>query len=277
MVLYDIYYQLLIRESNMKAIVACIECLKSAMRTGNYLTDYYDNKKTVLVCQHGHKTNIYIRNEKFEILYASSVYAYYSGFYNECVSTAMASLERLYEFLSNVFYSKLFMGGGQIGISQSFEINFKRHLKKFSERQFGAFTVLFSLATHGEVYDHKRRDGDRGIVAIRNRIIHQGVMTDPTEAKNFLKLVFDEINSILKVCSTDAEIREAIDLVRNDIQSKAIADGGWYTNSKAICINFLESIEKKDNLPATFLNEFEEEYGNLIDRFRMISSAKSLN
>lgn len=266
--------------TKMKSIVACFECLKIQSQSLLYEVDYFDDRKTTLKCKYGHSTSIYISNEKFEILYASSIYAYHAGFYNECISTAMAALERLYEFLINVFYSKLFFGGNHIGIIESCETSFRKHLIKNSERQFGAFTMLFSLATHGGVYDPERRDGSKkhkGIVSTRNKVIHQGTMTTPSEAKEFLESVFDEINSILKACSKHSDIREAIEAVKTDIRSKGIRDSGRVAICDAICINFLNSIKKTEHSPAPFLRIFEKEFDDLVERFSIISQVRALH
>jgi len=264
----------------MKSIVACNECFKINHQSLLYVVDYFDDRKATLKCQHGHNTSVYISNEKFEILYASSIYAYHAGFYNECISTAMAALERLYEFLINVFYSKLLFGGCHLGIASSCETSFRKHLVNNSERQFGAFTMLFSLATHGEVYNPKRRDGskkNKGIVSIRNKVIHQGMMTTPFEAKAFLELVFDEINSILKACSKHSDIRDAIEVVKVNIRSEGICDFGSVSICDAICINFLNSIKKTGGSDAPFLKSFERELDELVKRFSMISQVLTLN
>lgn len=132
-------------------------------------------------CDKGHKTYILIAEELFETLYDLGAMALSDGYTREAVSSFSTSLERYYEFISEVIsiHFKLEM--------KSFQENWK-YVAKHSERQFGIFLFYYLLIINKpapRLHEELR--------SFRNKVIHEGKIPTMAETYKFgedvLKLI----------------------------------------------------------------------------------------
>jgi hypothetical protein len=135
----------------MKILVPCITCMKDAAEifrttgtspSAQVLSAEMEDTGVVYVsCNRGHKTAMLHRNRKHQILFESGCLAFLDHYTNEAVSSFSAALERAYEFFIRVAYRKL-------GVSSALlELSWKQ-VASLSERQFGAFVLIYPIITH---------------------------------------------------------------------------------------------------------------------------------
>lgn len=123
-----------------------------------------------LVCDRGHRTFTIIQQAKYEILSELAVVALHDGYYREAVASFASSLERIYEY-----YIDLICRHRGI-VRAEFESAWKP-LQKLSERQFGAFLMLY-LLENGKPFQplHQKH------TEFRNKVIHTGKIPSRAEA-----------------------------------------------------------------------------------------------
>jgi hypothetical protein len=199
----------------MKAFAACITCMKEASETHlstsasnavKFLSAEMGNEGVVyLTCDAGHKTAMLHRNRKHQILFESGCFALLDDYTNEAVSSFSAALERAYEFFIRVTYRKL-------GVSSSLLESSWKHVATHSERQFGAFVLLYSVVAD-ESFDLPQI-----IPELRNKVIHRGYIARSNEVLEYAKIIFLLIRKITHIlndkCATEmwAEINEAAEV-----------------------------------------------------------------
>jgi hypothetical protein len=176
-----------------------------------------DNGVVYLTCEKGHKTAEIYRGRKYQFLFESGCRALLDDYTNEAVSSLSAALERAYEFFLRVTYRKL-------GLSSSLLDASWKHVIAQSERQFGAFLLLYP-AIAGEPFEIPER-----IPQLRNRVIHRGYIARFDEVLEYAESIFVLIRKIMHVlndrCPTEmwAEINEAA-----EVQRKAVPSGMDWT------------------------------------------------
>lgn len=160
-----------------------------------------------VTCKNGHRTAMLHRNRKHQILFESGCLALLDDYTNEAVSSFSAALERTYEFFIRVAYRKL-------GVSSSLLKSSWKEVATQSERQFGAFVLLYpSVACESFKLPDK-------IPKLRNKVIHRGYIARSDEVFGYARTVFSLIRKIVGVlndkCSTEmwAEINEAAETQR---------------------------------------------------------------
>jgi hypothetical protein len=211
----------------MKVLATCITCMKKASEallfTGTsssvkFLPAEMDNDGIVyLTCDSGHKTAMLHRNRKHQILFESGCLALLDDYTNEAVSSFSAALERAYEFFVKVAYRKL-------GVCSSLLESSWKHIATQSERQFGAFVLLYPVVSF-ESFDLPQK-----IPELRNKVIHRGYIARPDEVFEYAKTVFSLIRKIVQVLSDKcpvemwAEINEAA-----EVQKEAVPPGMEWT------------------------------------------------
>lgn len=155
-----------------------------------------------LTCDKGHRTAGVFLGRKHQFLFESGCRALLDDYTNEAVSSFSAALERAYEFFIRVTYRKL-------GLSSSLLDTTWRHVKAQSERQFGAFALLYPVIA-GEPFVLPER-----IPQLRNSVIHRGYIARFEEVLEYAKAIFLLIRGIMAVlnekCPSEmwAEINEA--------------------------------------------------------------------
>ena len=132
-----------------------------------------------LNCDRGHRTFTIIQQAKYEILSELAVTALCDGYYREAVASFASALERLYEhYVAVVCRAR--------GINDSEVVAAWKPLRKLSERQFGAFAILY-LIENGEAF---KLLPDKHM-SFRNDVIHGGMIPDRTQALTYGQAVGD--------------------------------------------------------------------------------------
>lgn len=171
----------------------CMKCLFESGVPTLSITEFQINDKGAYeyICEKGHRTLTITTSQKYEILFVQGLNALLDG-YPDCAVTRFAvSLERFYEFYIKVMLLKQ-------GLNlQDFEKMWKQMSQK-SERQFGAFLVLYEL---------DKLQNESGIfpvlienkwIEFRNKVIHHGSIPSDEEARKYGRRIFDFIKGMSK-------------------------------------------------------------------------------
>lgn len=187
----------------MKLFIPCMECLNEKIIEGNCCTnetkvdndisafnfqniEIHDDDLYELKCKKGHKTYLFLQNEKFEVLFDMGLSAFLEGYKQESVACIHASMERFHEWCV-----KVFLLHSKIDISD-YEKTWK-FVKKQSERQLGSFyfLYLYTFRDVPELFDEAK-------TGFRNRVIHNGEIPNLEELYEYIDYVFNYIRRILK-------------------------------------------------------------------------------
>jgi hypothetical protein len=210
----------------MQIFATCMECQKELGHPSfePFFVPYYEDRIAHITCSRGHKSIYVIQSQRFEVLMESGVNALAAGFTLEACASFSAALERLYEFALKVLATHR-------GVTEEAYDDTYKEMSRQSERQLGAFLILFALQ-FGSAYKP-----NRSIVEFRNSVIHKGLIPTPEEAHEFCSKVYLEI---LKVTERlQANLSEAMNrVVLADLQiryakgdanlPKATAAGGMF-------------------------------------------------
>ncbi|EKE18689.1 MAG: hypothetical protein ACD_9C00261G0003 [uncultured bacterium] len=138
-----------------------------------------------MYCLENHLSVFFYSCQKFEALFEMGLLSFDDGYMRESVLNFTSSLERFYEFFIRV-------------VSQDkVKKNFKNYLK-LSERQLGAFfmTYFFAFDRFPENLDSKKI-GRIEFKNFRNNVVHGGFFCSVGEAKEYGKIIFNYIKTIL--------------------------------------------------------------------------------
>jgi hypothetical protein len=172
-----------------------------------------DNGVVHITCDKGHKTAGVFLGRKHQFLFESGCRALLDDYTNEAVSSFSTALERAYEFFIRVTYRKL--GVPSILLDKTW-----KNVKAQSERQFGAFLLLYP-AIAGASFDLPAR-----ITELRNKVIHRGYIARSEEVLEYAKDIFYFIRQIMAVlnnkCPTEMweEINEVAQVQKNSIPAE---------------------------------------------------------
>lgn len=120
-----------------------------------------DNGVIELTCDRGHRTFILMQTAKYEILSDLAVTAICDGYYREEVASYASALECLFEHYVNVVCRSHSINPDDIEAAW-------KPLRNSSERQFGAFAMLY-LSETGKAFSTL----DTKYINFRNKVIHQ--------------------------------------------------------------------------------------------------------
>ena len=207
----------------MKAIAGCVTCMKEASKilvsSGVPTTVHFfsaemaDNGVVYITCDKGHKTAGVFLGRKHQFLFESGCRALLDDYTNEAVSSFSAALERTYEFFIRVAYRKL-------GLSTTLLDTTWKSIKAQSERQFGAFVILYPIIA-GEPFELPA-----AIPELRNKVIHRGYIARVEEVLKYAKDIFSLIRQIMAVlnnkCPTEmwVEINEAAQVQKSSVPAE---------------------------------------------------------
>ena len=147
---------------------------------------YRDDGRYEVACPKGHQAVVFLQQQKFELLFDIGAYAIADGYYREAVSSFAASLERFYEF----FIRALML---QKGIASEVIDAAWKTLAAQSERQLGAFTLLYALE-----FGRPAQLLSSARIAFRNDVVHKGRIPTRPEALDYGQAVLDVVRPILK-------------------------------------------------------------------------------
>lgn len=215
----------------MQIFAMCMECQKELGYPSfePFFVPYYEDRIAYITCSRGHKSVYIIQSQKFEVLMDSGVNALAAGFTLEACASFSTALERMYEFALKVIAT-------HHGVPETVYNATYKEMSRQSERQLGAFLVLFALQ-FGSAYAPNNT-----IVTFRNSVIHKGLIPTPEKAREFCSMVYSEIMSVTE--RLRADLSEAMNrVVMADLHSrsamadaklpKATAEGGMFFNLTA--------------------------------------------
>lgn len=139
-------------------------------------------------CKKGHNQIIQLTNPLYSLLFDNSIVAFQQKNYRACISEAACALERFYEHAIRIFIIQHKDIGNMEKIKQ-FNITWKS-IKNMSERQLGAFIMLFHKSTN----EFPLLLNDK-LISLRNNTIHKGYFPHEEEALKFLGNVYDIIQN----------------------------------------------------------------------------------
>lgn len=182
-------------------------------------------------CKKGHKTVVVLQEQKYEILFEKGAYALLDGYPDSAVTRFAVSLERFYEFYIKVMLLK------QGFNLQDFEKMWKQ-MSKQSERQFGAFLVLYELdklQSNSAILPSLP-----DVTELRNKVVHKGYIPSDEEAKEYGKIIFDFITGMqkhIKECYSE-EINKIVSDKLYKVKEKKNLQKCPETRSQTTVINF---------------------------------------
>lgn len=204
-------------------------------------------------CKYGHNQIIYLTNPLYSLLFDKSIVAFKLNNYRSCIFEAASALERFYEHAIRI----LIIPKKDIGDkekAEQYNVAWKI-IKNMSERQIGAFIMLFHKLTNRPpvLLDDK-------LTNLRNNTIHKGYMPREDEAFEFLKSVYNVIlqnRFILKPHDEHAFwlLDQRVDYENffnpSDDPEETVAYNGPHFFNSAFGFEFKESL---DNYYANYLN-----------------------
>lgn len=167
----------------MRLPVICNECLKVDSRNARVDILQFPNDFIVdFICaKAGHRNLAYIQEPSWEMLITSAGIALSEGYPMEAVSGIAAGVERFLEFASRA-------------ICKSFDVKAEvfneawKHMSRQSERQLGAFAMLYAARFCEEVPMIPNKQ-----VEFRNRVIHRGEIPSVDGVHDFGNSAFSVI------------------------------------------------------------------------------------
>lgn len=137
-------------------------------------------------CSKGHSSLIRLSNPIYTLLFDNAIKAYCTKNYRGCIFEASSALERFYEQVIRL----LLIGKNNLENKELIKKYYSawKVIKNQSERQMGAFIMLFFNLTH----KNPLLISDK-LVSLRNNTIHKGYFPIESEAFNFLVAAFDVI------------------------------------------------------------------------------------
>jgi hypothetical protein len=135
-------------------------------------------------CPEGHQSITVLRTPKHEVLFTIASNALLDGYLRDSVASFAASLERFHEFATRVICRSNSIP------QKDFEKCWKS-VSKQSERQLGAFTMLWFVETGNppDLLPNK-------MIELRNQVIHQGKVPTYQDCTKFGQAVVDVISPI---------------------------------------------------------------------------------
>jgi hypothetical protein len=135
--------------------------------------EFCDDGHYDFVCSFNHKTTLFLKQQKFQILFDLGANAIVDRYYREAVSSFNSSMERFYEFTIRIVlnnYSKS---------DDLFKCCWKK-VSNSSERQLGAFIFLWAstFGNNPELLSEK-------LTKFRNDVIHKGRIPSKKESIEF--------------------------------------------------------------------------------------------
>ncbi len=182
----------------MRLMMSCMQCVQLVSGSSDPLAglqlypqqiEINDSGIYTVTCRNGHTTSTMSQQHKHETLLELATFAILDGYYREAVTSFAASLERFYEFVVHI-------GLHELGCDQQVIEASWKEMAKQSERQFGAFAILYT-----SLFKTKPRTLQQDKIKFRNDVVHKGKVPTRLEALGFGQEVLEIIRSAL------AEIR----------------------------------------------------------------------
>lgn len=165
--------------------------------------------------QHGER-NIVLFTQRFEILFQIGLNAILDGYYREAVMSFSSSLERFYEY-----YLRIVAVDNKLA-KDMFDDLWKRRFIKWSERQLGAFNVVYMLKNESippALNDQSSK--------LRNDVAHKGKIPSRDEANDCGEEILSIIVPILSNLRTNFKVaietcdKDLLDELRKEVPNDA--------------------------------------------------------
>lgn len=239
----------------MKMFTCCAECMKinHGQKVSSGIGNLNEEGYIDFICKYGHHCNILLQEFKFEYLFYQAIKHFVIAEYEESVMLFANSLERFYEFFIKLYTRKLIHNDYYID-----NILINKTLK-FSERQLGAFNLLYFIIFNEEPLKLSEKK-----VNLRNNVVHNGKLILEKEAFEFGNEVYKIITStIKKIKNKDKNIIST----ETDARIKNLKD---YFTANNIKINGIST----NYINFTIVNEISA-FEELIESARKMESALS--
>jgi len=166
----------------MKFKILCHKCYSENLEV-NLESDLWISEDDLyqFTCIRGHKNLVELQAFKFELLFESGLCAIRDKYYMECVLSITAAIERFYEFFIKTILR--FQKHDEDSIESSF-----KSLSRFSERQLGAFSILY-FQTFREIPPALKPTS----VEFRNKVVHQGYIPNKNQVMEYAEDVYHTI------------------------------------------------------------------------------------
>lgn len=139
----------------------------------------------ILSCNNDHEIIIFLLQPKFITLLDMGVFALLDGYPREAVTNFAAALERFYEFSIRVILAHK-------GMNENVINNTWKLTSKQSERQYGAFCIIYALEFNKAPSDLRKW------VEFRNKVVHGGYIPSFEEVINHGSVMYDFIKTLSK-------------------------------------------------------------------------------
>lgn len=143
----------------------------------------------------GARSCVFVRKQKFEVLFDLGTRALMDGYAREAVASFAAALERFFEFYVRAFALERAADSAQeFGEALGVLEGTWRHVASQSERQLGMFALAYLLreGREPEFLTAKALGAE-----FRNRVIHRGYLPRRAEVEEYAALVFGLIDRLL--------------------------------------------------------------------------------
>jgi hypothetical protein len=172
----------------MKLPIVCSQCMKDDIENAMPIAavEFRDDGRYEVACPKGHRAIVFLQQQKFEILFDIGAYAIADGYHREAVSSFTASLERFYEFFIRALMLQKSIDPEVIDAAW-------RTVAAQSERQLGAFTLLYTLEFGRPP---QLLSGPR--IAFRNDVVHKGRIPTRPEALEYGQAILEVVRPILR-------------------------------------------------------------------------------
>lgn len=193
---------------NIQTII-CWKCHKKVDKDGNnqFFNDQYkervnldNNQFYQFTCPEGHLNFAIQGNNKFEILYELGIQAFNDGYFREAVTNFASAVECFHEYCIMMFLTPKSLEEFSIAVEN------QKVIAKYSERQYGAFFILFikfinfipPVLDEKFLKKHMLKLSVNNPINFRNNIIHQGYIPTKEECISYAKITSFYINEILE-------------------------------------------------------------------------------
>ena len=179
----------------MRIMMSCMQCAQALSKSSNPLAGLHMYPQSVeindsgiytVTCRDGHFSSTINQQHKHETLFELATFAILDGYYREAVTSFASSLERFYVHMIEVVLNEQ-------GCDQELTDKMWKEIAKQSERQLGAFVVLYT-----SLFKIEPRTLNQDSVKFRNDVVHKGVVPTRANAVEFGQEVLEVIRAALR-------------------------------------------------------------------------------
>jgi len=168
----------------LKILTPCLQC-KIGYADEIPLSELTDDHTYEVRCSNGHKSRIWLQNNKFELLFDSACLAINDGYNFEAVASLAAAFERFLEYYIKIILIKNNIPSKEIHESW-------KQVSRQSERQLGGFIFLYLME------NNKSLQLIQNWHEFRNKVLHRGFIPSIEDVKlqgeTLFRIIKDNLN-----------------------------------------------------------------------------------